>query len=233
MSRTIAVCGFLVLFVGLFALWEGTAAQPQTPSPDDMLNTVSFDQRLDAQVPLDLVFHDESGAPVRLGDYFSTKPSILTLNYYECPNLCPLILSNLAESMRGLSFELGNQFAVVTVSIDPRETRALAATKKATYLERYGRAGAARNWHFLTGEQGSIDPLAEAVGFRYTYDAQQNQYAHPAGIMILTPQAKISRYFYGLEYLPRDLRLVSWKPPRSRSARRSTSFCCAVTTTIL
>jgi protein SCO1/2 len=145
---------------------------------------------------------------VQLGDYLGQKPVILTLNYYECPMLCPLVLEGLLRSLRALSFTIGEQFDVVTVSIDPGETAALAATTKARYIRDYGRPKAAAGWHFLTGDEASIQRLTQAVGFRYAYDAGKNQYAHAAGIMVLTPQGSISRYFYGIEFSPRDLRLA-------------------------
>ncbi len=176
--------------------------------PPGVLATIAFEQRLDAQIPSDLVFRDEAGHTVHLGDYFSHRPVILTLNYYECPMLCPLVLEGLLRSLRVLSFSIGEQFDVVTVSIAPGETAALAATTKARYVRDYGRPEAARGWHFLTGDQASIQRLTEVVGFRYAYDAAKDQYAHAAGIMVLTPQRKIARYVYGIEFSPRDLRLA-------------------------
>jgi protein SCO1/2 len=183
------------------------AARAQGSTPDDLLNQVGFDQRLQAQVPLDLPFRDETGKDVRLGDYLGARPVILTLNYFECPNLCTLVLTGLADGLRSMTLAMGREFDVVSVSIDPREQPELAAAKKATYLERYGQPGGEAGWHFLTGQQASITRLTQAVGFRYAYDAQQNQFAHPAGIVILTPQGKVARYFYGIEFAPRDLRL--------------------------
>lgn len=171
------------------------------------LRDIGIDQRLNEQVPLDLTFRDETGRSVQFGDYFGSRPVILTLNYYECPMLCSLILEGLVSSLRVLSFDIGDQFTVVTVSFDPGETPPLAAATKAKYLQRYARPGAAAGWHFLTGQEAAIERLAKAVGFRYTYDAQQDQYAHASGIVVLTPQGKIARYFYGIEYAPRDLRL--------------------------
>jgi protein SCO1/2 len=176
--------------------------------PPGVLETVAFEQRLNAPVPLDLVFRDETGTGVHLGDYFGEKPVILTLNYYDCPMLCPLMLDGLLRSLRVLSFDIGQQFDVVTVSIAPDETPVLAATKKADYLRGYGRREAAAGWHFLTGEPASIERLSEAVGFRYTYDAAKDQYAHAAGIIVLTPQGRIARYLYGLEFSPTELRLA-------------------------
>ena len=207
MSRTTVIHRSLLLCACLVVLLGAVSARAQPPPPDDPLNQVGFDQRLNEQVPLDLVFRDETGGLARLGGYFATKPVILTLNYYECPNLCTLVLTQLVETMRKLPFDIGDQFEVITVSIDPRETPAIASAKKATYIERYGRRSAADGWHFLTGEQGAIEQLAQAIGVRYAYDARQDQYAHPSGITVLTPQGKISRYFYGIEYSPTDLRL--------------------------
>ncbi|HEV3163035.1 MAG TPA: SCO family protein [Isosphaeraceae bacterium] len=168
---------------------------------------VGFDQNLDAQVPLAIPVRDESGRTVLLGDYFGRKPVILTLNYYNCPMLCTIELNGLLRSLRTLTFSAGDQFEIVTLSIDPTETAALAAAKKASYLRRYGRPEAASGWHFLTADAASIKAITRAVGFRYLYDSKSGQYAHPAGILILTPQGRVARYFYGLEYPPRDLRL--------------------------
>jgi len=183
---------------------EETSAQW---TPSTLLQYVGMEQRLGQQVPLDLAFHDETGRPVRLGDYFGSKPVILALTYYECSKLCPAILEGLVSSLRVLSFNVGDQFTVITISFNPNEAPTLAAARKEEYLQRYGRPGAAEGWHFLTGEIASIERLAQAVGFRYVYDAKQNQYVHASGILVLTPQGKISHYFYGIEYAPRDLRL--------------------------
>ncbi|MFI5364143.1 MAG: SCO family protein [Candidatus Binatia bacterium] len=172
-----------------------------------VLRAVGIDQHLDQQVPLDLIFHDETGRAVALGQYFGSKPVILALVYYECPMLCTLTLNGLVSALKVLSFDAGNQFDVVVVSFNPQETPALAAAKKQTYLERYGRGGADQGWHFLTGDAAAIQQLTGAVGFRYVYDAEQKQYAHAAGITLLTPQGRIARYFFGVEFSPRDLRL--------------------------
>jgi protein SCO1/2 len=171
------------------------------------LQKVGFDQRLGEQVPLDTTFVDESGHTVQLGKYFHGKPVILVMAYYRCPMLCTLVLNGLVQGMLDMSFDVGNQFEVVTVSFDPRETPDLAAAKKQTYVSRYGRPGAAAGWHFLTGKEDSIRRLATAVGFRYVYDSATDQYAHAAGIMIVTPSGKLARYFYDLRYPGRDLRL--------------------------
>jgi len=168
---------------------------------------VGLEQHLYAQLPLALEFRDETGKAVQLGEYFSAKPVILILDYYQCPRLCPLVLDGLLASLRMLVLTVGEQFDVLTVSIDPRDTPAVAAAKKAHYLGRYGRPGAASGWHFLTGEAEAIQRLASAVGFQYTYDAAQDQFAHAAGIVIATPQGILARYFYGINYAPRELRL--------------------------
>jgi protein SCO1/2 len=172
-----------------------------------VLEGVGIDQKLDAQLPLDLMFKDESGAPVRLGDYFGKRPVILSLVYYNCPMLCNQVLNGLTGSMDILAFDIGNEFEVVTVSFDPRETPELARQKKETYMQWYKRPGASDGWHFLTGDKHEIEKLAEAVGFRYRYDAATNQFAHASGVMLATPQGKLARYFYGIEYAPRDLKL--------------------------
>lgn len=173
----------------------------------EVLKKVGFDQRLNEQVPLDLKFTDEKGNVVKLGDYFGDKPVVLVLAYYECPMLCTLVLNGLTQAMKEMPFTAGVEFNVVTVSFNPRETPDLAAAKKKNYLASYSRPGTEEGWHFLTGKPESIDALTQAVGFRYVYDAKQNQYIHTSGIMVLTPTGKISRYFYGITYPARDLRL--------------------------
>jgi protein SCO1/2 len=184
---------------------SGSAAQEGRPPA---ARDVGFDQRLGESVPLDAVFRDESGQAVRLGDYFTGKPVILTLVYYECPMLCTLTLNELAGALKTLAFDVGREFEVVTVSFEPRETPELAAAKKKTYLERYGRPGSERGWHFLTGDADATSRLTRAVGFRYAWDEATKQYAHPAGIMVLTPDGRIARYLYGIEYSPQSLRLA-------------------------
>jgi protein SCO1/2 len=168
---------------------------------------VGFEQRLNAQVPLDAEFKDEQGQTVRLGDCLLGKPAVLVLAYYRCPMLCTEVLNGLVRAMLDMSFDVGKEYSVITVSFDPRETPELAAAKKKTYLERYGRAGAEDAWHFLTGQEGAIKRLTESVGFRYSYDPQHDQYAHASGIMVLTPDGKVSRYFFDVRYSARDLRL--------------------------
>ena len=174
----------------------------------DLLKKVGFDQKLNAQVPLGLVFRDESGHSVQLASYFGRKPVVLSLVYYECPMLCTLALNGQLRLYRGLDFNVGDQFEVITVSINPRETPALAAAKKASYLSRYRRPGADLGWHFLTGAEPAISALTDAVGFHYEYDPVSRQYAHATGLMVLTPEGRIAAYQYGVEYSPADLRLA-------------------------
>ncbi len=179
---------------------------PATQMPG-VLRNVGFDQRLGEQVPLDLVFQDEAGKEVRLADLMQGKPAVLSLVYYECPMLCTMVLNGLTSCMEMVKFDVGKEFDVITVSFDPRDTPQIAAKKKAGYLARYRREGAAAGWHFLTGSEASIQTLAKACGFRYQWDEKAKQFAHASGIMVLTPDGHLSRYFYGVEYPPKDLRL--------------------------
>ncbi|MFB3813199.1 MAG: SCO family protein [Terriglobales bacterium] len=172
------------------------------------LSNVGIYQHLDAQVPLEAMFRDEFGRTVKLGEYFNQgKPVILSLVYYECPMLCTEVLNGMTNSMRLLKFELGKDYDVVTVSFDPRETPELAAAKKHSYLQRFGRPGGKNGWHFLVGDEKNIHALTESVGFRYHWDPQQRQFAHATGIMVLTPQGRVAQYYYGVSYAPKDLRL--------------------------
>jgi protein SCO1 len=184
-----------------------TGKEPYTKD-EDFLKEIGFDQRLGEQVPLDLTFRDEVGAPVLLRSYFGDKPVIMLLTYYNCTMLCPLLLDGLVRTMRGIAFDVGKQFNVLTVSINPREGPLIASQRRDLYIQRYGRRGAEGGWHFLTGEEQSIRSLAETVGFRYVYDAKKDEYAHATGILILTPEGKVSRYLYGVDFSPRDLRLA-------------------------
>jgi protein SCO1 len=185
---------------------NGVMSPPANTRPPRLEN-VGIEQHLDAQVPPDLTFRDETGKIVKLGDYFGRKPLILNLVYYTCTMLCGEALAGLASAMRLVKFDVGNEFDVVTVSFDPRETPEMATAKKKDYVGRYGRANAAAGWHFLTGEPDSINALTNAIGFQYQYDAKTNQYAHATAIMVLTPQGRISRYFYGVDFPPKDLRM--------------------------
>lgn len=182
-------------------------AMPSTELPP-ILKNVRYEQRLDNQVPLNLAFRDESGKAVRLGDYFQKKPVVLILAYYRCPMLCSQVLAGATHAFTQLPFRIGQQFNVLTVSFDPRETPAMASSTKETYLRSYGHLDSAAGWHFLTGQQPEIAALTQAVGFHYAWDAQTKQYAHATGIVVLTPSGKVAQYFYGIEYPPQDLRLA-------------------------
>ncbi len=174
-----------------------------------ILKTVGIEQKLNEPLPLDAEFKNEDGNAVRLGNYFGKgKPVVLALVYYECPMLCNEVLNGLTGSLKGISFDAGKEFDVVAISFDTRENEKpdLAKNKRASYLARYGRAGAENGWHFLTGTQSEIDKVTNAVGFNYQYDEASNQFAHAGGIMVITPEGKLSRYFYGIDYSPKDLK---------------------------
>ena len=181
--------------------------QPASERPK-ILKDVGIDQKLDQLVPGDIPFVDETGKNVTIGEYFGKRPVVLALVYYECPQLCTLVLNGLVGSLETINFDAGNQFDVVAVSFDAGETPALAAAKRDLYLKRYRRPSAASGFHFLTGRPESIARLTDAVGFHFKYDEAIDQFAHAAGITILTPQGHVSRYLYGIEYAPRDLRLA-------------------------
>ena len=186
-------------------LQPGDAVANQKPS---ILDQVGLDQRLNQQVPLNLTFNDENGKAVQLQQYFGSKPVILIMVYYQCPMLCTQVLNGFAGAMNGIvRFNIGREFDVVTVSIDPRDTPQDAAAAKKKYLERYRRPGAEQGWHFLTGKKDQIDALAQAVGFRYAWDPEIKQYAHASGLMLLTPDGRVAQYYYGIEYVPRDIQL--------------------------
>lgn len=191
--------------------WIGRGARPETDRPatdqPGLLSKIRIDQKLDAQVPADLAFVDEQGRPVTLGQYFGKRPLILALVYYECPMLCTQVLNGLTSSLSLIKFNAGQEFDVIAVSFDPGEGPGLARDKKKSYMERYKRPGAEGGFHFLTGRQDAIDRLTDAVGFRYAYDEKTDQYAHATTIILLTPEGHVSRYFYGIEYMPRDVRL--------------------------
>lgn len=172
-----------------------------------LLRDVGLDQKLGSSIPLDATFHDEHGHDVALRQFFGRNPVILTLVYYQCPMLCTEVLNGLLRSAKELPLEVGNDFSIVTVSIDPTERPVLASVKHELYTGLYGRPGAPQGWHFLTGDEAQIKALAQSVGFRYAYDSASGQFAHPSGIMLLTPEGKLARYFYGIGYPSRDLRL--------------------------
>src|ERR1700687_4677419 len=171
------------------------------------LQNVGFEPQLNAQLPLDLTFRDESGRDVQLREYFGRKPVLLALVYYGCPMLCNQVEMGVVGSLKMLSFNAARDFEVVFVSFDPRETPDMAAQKKETALSHYGRPETAAGWHFLTGSKESIDAGAKAANFRYSFAANTGIFAHASGIMLLTPDGRISRYFYGVEYPSRDVRL--------------------------
>ena len=176
------------------------------PAP---LARVGIEEKLDAALPLALVFTDDAGRDVTLGSYFRPgHPVLLTLNYYRCPMLCTVELNGLVDGMKGLAFTPGDEFTVVTVSFDPTETAALARAKKQSYLEDLGRPSAEAGWHFLTGSKDSIDALTKAVGFSFEYDKASDQYAHAAAIMIATPEGRVARYLYGVTFEPETLKLA-------------------------
>jgi protein SCO1 len=201
--------------------------EPATAKPG-LLKQIGIDQRLNQQVPLDLPFKDETGRDVRLGEYFGKRPVILVLAYYECPMLCTQVLNGLVSALGVMSFDVGREFDVVTVSINPKETPGLAAQKKQAYLDRYQRPHTAGGWHFLTGTDASIHRLAEAVGFRYAFDEEIQQYAHGAVIEVLTPRGVVSKYFYGIEFSARDLKfgLMEASEERIGSAIDSALLLC-------
>ena len=186
---------------GLVEPGDPTAARP------GILSKIAIDQKIGSQVPADIPFIDENGRQVKIGDYFGKRPVVLALVYYECPMLCTQVLNGLVGAVSVLNFDAGREFDVVAVSFNPKEGPGLASQKKASYMERYGRPQTAGGWHFLTGTQESIDRLTDAVGFRYEYDPKIGQFAHGAALEVLTPKGTIAKYFYGIEFSPRDLRL--------------------------
>jgi protein SCO1/2 len=205
-------------------LWAGVAyasaqiyapPQPQVYAPAGLLRRVGISQKMGAAIPLDLPFADESGRDVTLRQY-SGKPMILALVYYQCPSLCNMVLNGILRSIKNVDLTAGGEYEVVAVSFDPRETPEMAAAKKQTYLKEYKRPGDEQGWHFLTAPETSSKALADAIGFHYVYDALTNQYAHSSAIMILTPDGRVARYFYGIEYPARDVRLGLVEASRER-----------------
>jgi len=210
-TRTLLVASALAL-LALLAYPAACAAQLTGPVQNigvrpELLKEVGIDQKLNDVIPLGLTFRDENGNPVKLSQYFGQKPVLLSLVYYNCPMLCTQVLNGIDRSLRYVPMDIGKDFEVVTVSIDPSESPKLASAKRDLYVGIYGRPGAAEGWHFLTGDESQIKQLANAAGFRYAYDADSKQFAHASVIMILTPEGKISRYFYGIQYPSRDVRL--------------------------
>jgi protein SCO1/2 len=183
------------------------ASAPSSQMPA-VLSEVRFDQRLNEQLPLETRFKDEEGRDVTLGDYFGKRPVVLAFVYYECPMLCTQVLNGLTTSLTVLDETVGREFDVVAISFDPRETPALASGKKKTHLDRYQRPESAPGWHFLTGDEASIKAVTQAAGFSYVWDEKTQQFAHPSGIVVATPEGKLSRYFFGIEYAPRDVKFA-------------------------
>ncbi len=196
--------GNILLLVSASAvLAQNQAASVKPP----VLENVGIDQKLDAAVSLDRTFRDEHGKTVALRNFFGKKPVILTLVYYQCPMLCTEVLNGLLNSLKEVPLEIGKDFEVVTVSIDPKDSSGMAEAKQTMYTGLYGRPGAIHGWHFLTGDESQIKRLADDVGFRYAFDPATGQFAHASTIMLLTPEGRISRYFFGIRYAPRDVRL--------------------------
>ena len=197
----------------------GALAPAQVPPPPDVgtaannrppiLDRVRFEQHLNRYLPLDTTFRDEEGRTVRLGDYFGKRPVILVFNYYQCPMLCSEVLNGLTSALTTMKFNAGREFEVVAISIDPKETPEMAAEAKAKYTFRYGRKGTENGWHFLVGEQAAITATTKAAGFDYVWDDRTQQFAHPSGIIVVTPQGKLAQYYYGIEYSARDLELAT------------------------
>jgi protein SCO1/2 len=209
---------FLSVGILQIALCAGTTSHAE--NPPQIIRDVGIDQRLNKPLPLELAFKDEAGQPVHLRDYFDNRPVILVLAYYRCPMLCTQVLNGVVKSLRDIDLEMGKDYRIVTVSFDPREGPELAARKKETYTAAYARPGADVGWHFLTGEQTPIAQLASATGFRYVYDPNLDQFAHASGIMVVTPDGKLSHYFLGIDYPPRDLRLALIEASRGRIGSR-------------
>jgi protein SCO1 len=193
------------IFIILFLIAARAIAPAIQSLSDQTLLQIQFDQKPGAQISSDLAFRDETGKSIHLGDYFGRRPTILIAGYYGCPMLCTLVLNGATESFRGLKGNVGQQFDVIFVSIDPKETPQLAAEKKGNYLRDYGRPGSAAGWHFLTGDQPAIHRLADEIGFRFAYDPATKQFAHPSGFVVLTPGGKVSRYFFGVTFSPAEL----------------------------
>ena len=183
-----------------------TSASDQRP---EALDDVSFHQRLNEKLPLDAILKDETGQAVTLGEYFGgTRPVIFAFVYFDCPMLCTQVTNGISSSLRTLSFEAGKDFDVVLLSFDPRDTPAKAAEKKRTHLDYWRTQHTANGWHFLTGDEATIRRVASAAGFTYKWDERTQQFAHVSGVLVVTPNGVLSRYFYGIEYSPRDLRLA-------------------------
>ncbi|HTM29996.1 MAG TPA: SCO family protein [Vicinamibacterales bacterium] len=211
-GRSVVLASAMALVSAVVSAQGEGGYRPQLGVPSNQmpgeLQNVEFAQRLDHQLPLDLTFVDEDGQQVRLGQYFSRKPVVVVFVYYECPMLCSQVLNGVTSALVPLNETAGRDFELVAVSFDPRDTPIAAAAKKKSYVDRYQRAGAERGFHFLTGSEASVKALTEAAGFKYAWDEQTQQFAHASGFVVATPQGRLSRYFFGIEYAPRDLRFA-------------------------
>ena len=239
-DRKLALIGVLMLSImaiaatihaqeGVGQTTDDTAPAANVGQMPNILQGVNFNQNLGAQVPLDARFVDSAGNAVTLGQYFGKQPVVLILAYYKCPLLCPEVLHGATESFKQVGFRIGGQYQVVTISINPKEGPALAAKEKKTYVSIYGDPAAAAGWHFLTGPMPEIKRVADAVGFHFKYIPQLDQYAHAAGIVVLTPEGKVAQYFYGIKYRPEDLRLAlvqSSKDKIGSVVDQVLLFCC-------
>lgn len=203
--RKCAAWGQLLFVLFFLTTANFSQAAPAQPLTDSTLSKIIFEQRLNQELSLNLEFRDEENRPVKLKQYFNKKPVILVLGYYECPMLCTLEINGLVEALQDMKWSIGKEFDLLCVSISPAESPALAASKKRTYLRRYARDGAAGGWHFLTGRDPEIRQLAEEVGFHYAYDPVFKQYAHPSGFVVVTPEGKVARYFFGVSHTPGEI----------------------------
>jgi protein SCO1/2 len=210
MKKVRAIVGFAALALAASAAHAQSVPSNVGPTAATMpaaLQNVGFEPQLNAQMPLDLPFRDESGRSVQLREYFGQKPVVLAFVYYGCPMLCSQVQQGVVGTLRMLSFNPGADYQVVFISFDSRETPDMAAEKKKSVVSHFRRSGTEDGWHFLTGSQESIDAATRAANFRYNFSAKTNLFAHASGVMVLTPDGRISRYFYGVEYPGRDMRL--------------------------
>ncbi|HZO87628.1 MAG TPA: SCO family protein [Chthonomonadaceae bacterium] len=215
-TRRFVAYSSLLMLLGLGALpaaaqtgGGGLRYDPGASPAQDMIKQTGLEQKLDSQVPVDaLQFREETGNVTPLSAYFGKKPVLLMMPFYQCTGICTTELNGLVKALQKIRYKPGSEFNVVIVSINPKEGPLLAKGKKEDYLQLYGHPETADGWHFLTGDEANIRRLADAVGYHYVYDARTDRYSHPAGLMVLTPQGKVSRYFYGAEYNPRDLRFA-------------------------
>lgn len=198
----------MLLGLVVFLLFPTTILFAQVQTSQQIASRAGLEQKLNAQLPLETVFRDEHNRKVSLRSFFKTKPVVFVLVYYECPNLCTLVLNGVLQTAQDLKFDAGKEYEIVVISFDPRERPALAAAKKQIYVQRYGRADGAAGWHFLTGSEPAIRQVAQSVGYYFAYDEATRQFAHPSAAMVLTPAGKVSRYFPGIEYPAREVRLA-------------------------